>query len=188
MKKWLVALTFVNFVLLVPGVVQPIYSLKIVSKVNADFAQFEGVVFQKNRSILGTVKDLADTGDYLVSFLILFFSIVVPVAKSLMLLASIYIRKQNLKKKFVYIVDLIGKWSMADVFVVGIFLAFLATKDQVQERTFDVSAMGAQIKVQMGLNITSTLGTGFYFFLAYCLFSVLWVQLLKRFQKSVRTP
>jgi hypothetical protein len=48
---------------------------------------------------------------------------------------------------------------MADVFVVGVFIAFLTT-------TTDA-------------NIKATLHEGFYFFVAYCLVSVLSVQLVR---------
>ena len=77
------------------------------------------------------------------------------------------------------IVNLIGKWSMADVFVIGVFLAFLATENQVQENRFQVEALGAQLEVGIVTRVTSTLGPGFYFFLGYCIFSIFWTQVLK---------
>ncbi|MBL1292744.1 MAG: paraquat-inducible protein A [Thiotrichales bacterium] len=58
--------------------------------------------------------------------------------------------------KFVLI---IGKWSMADVFVVGVFMAFLAG--------------------QANPNVQAALHQGFYWFLAYCLISILSSQTLQ---------
>ena len=184
MKLVIVLLTLINFGLLVPGVVQPIYSLDITSTVDAGIAQFEGQVYQRTRSILGAVRELFDSGNYLVSFLILLFSIIVPVSKGSMLLGSIYASQQRVRERLVKIVDLIGKWSMADVFVIGVFLAFLATENQVQENRFQVEALGAQLEVGIVTRVTSTLGPGFYFFLGYCIFSIFWTQVLKQRQMS----
>jgi uncharacterized paraquat-inducible protein A len=52
----------------------------------------------------------------------------------------------------------LSKWSMADVFVMGLLVAFLA--GSAADQTGDMLTMHAQ------------LGIGFYYFLAYCLFSV----------------
>ena len=114
------------------------------------------------------------------SFLILAFSIIVPVTKGSMLLASIYAGQESVRKRLVWLVDLIGKWSMADVFVVGVLLAFLATRDQVQENLFTVPILLRQVEIGMETHLTSTLGPGFYYFLGYCLFSIFWTQVLKR--------
>ena len=184
MKPVIVLLTLINFCLLIPGVVQPIYSIDITSTVDTGIAQFEGQVYQRTRSILGVVRELFNSSDYLVSFLILFFSIIVPVTKGSMLLGSIYAPQQRVREQLVKIVDLIGKWSMADVFVIGVFLAFLATESQVQEKHFQVEALGAQLEVGLVTRITSTLGSGFYFFLGYCIFSIFWTQVLKHRQTS----
>jgi|TARA_B100002003_G_scaffold168591_2_gene156639 uncharacterized paraquat-inducible protein A len=176
-----VVLTLLNFVLLVPGVTLPIYSVTITTQVEASIIPepIEVTVYEQTRSILGTVRELWRSDDHLVSFLILLFSIIVPVTKGSMLLASIYVTKQAVKTWLVRLVDLIGKWSMADVFVVAVFLAFLATRDQAQANTFSVPVLLQQVEVGMQTHLTSTLGPAFYYFLAYCLFSVLWTQVLK---------
>ena len=183
MKRGIVALTLVNFVLLVPGVILPIYSVAITTQVSAAAVIPEAVsmtLYEQTRSILGTISELWESDDRLVSFLILLFSIIVPLTKGSMLLLSVYTVKDQLRQWLVRLVDLIGKWSMADVFVVAVFLAFLATRDQVQANSFSVPLLMAQIDVEMETHLVSTLGPGFYFFLGYCLFSVLWTQILKR--------
>ena len=178
----IIVLTLVNFALLVPGVMLPIYSVEITTTVEAAIIAdpVEVTVYQQTRSILSTVQELWRSADYLVSFLILFFSIIVPVTKGSMLLASIYVAQRTVKKWLVLLVDLIGKWSMADVFVVGVLLAFLATRDQVQENVFSVPILLTEVDVGMETHLTSTLGLGFYYFLGYCLFSIFWTQVLKR--------
>ncbi len=179
----IVLLTMVSFILLYPGVTMDIYSVEITTRVEASIIPdpVTVTVYQQTRSILSTVRELWASADYLVSFLILTFSIIVPVTKGSMLLASIFVTKATVKKWLVLIVDLIGKWSMADVFVVAVLLAFLATRDQVQPALFTAPIpLIGPVEIQMETHLTSTLGPGFYFFLGYCLFSVLWTQILKR--------
>ena len=53
----------------------------------------------------------------------------------------------------------ISKWSMADVFAVGMLIALLAAKGTA--------------------NLSAVAGQGFYFFAAYCLVSNLAFQLLE---------
>jgi hypothetical protein len=177
-----VALTLFNFLLLVPGVTLPVYGVRVVSHLEASIltAPVDITAYEQTRSILGTVGELWRSNDFLVSFLILFFSVLVPVIKASTLLASIYAAKVETKARLRRVVDAIGKWSMADVFVVAIFLAFLATRDQAQANAFTVPVLFQQVDVSILTQLTSTLGPGFYYFLAYCLFSILWTQLLRR--------
>ena len=185
MKQGIVVLTLLNFLLLIPGVTLPIYSVVITTQVEAVIIPepVAVTVYEQTRSILGTISELWNSDDYLVSFLILLFSIVVPMTKGSMLLISVYTATDRIRQWLIWLVDLIGKWSMADVFVVAVFLAFLATRDQAQANSFSVPVLLQQIDVAMETHLTSTLGSGFYFFLAYCLFSVFWTQVLKHQQR-----
>jgi paraquat-inducible protein A len=175
------AVTLLNLLLLVPGVTLPIYSVTITTQVEASIIPdvVEVTVYEQTRSILGTVAELWRSADYLVSFLILLFSIIVPVTKVSTLVASMFVARDVVRRRLVFLVDLIGKWSMADVFVVAVFLAFLATRDQAQTNSFSVPVLLAQVDVGMETHLTSTLEPGFYYFLTYCLFSVFWTQVLK---------
>jgi paraquat-inducible protein A len=173
-------LTLAGFALLVPGVILPVYSLIITSRVEAQLfaSPVDVTIYEVHRSILGAVRDLWRSGDWLVSILILFFSIAVPVFKSSALVASLYVSSEKLRSVLVRLVDLIGKWSMADVFVVALFLAFLATREQAQANSFKVPFLFQQVEVGLTSRLTSSLGPGFYYFLAHCLSSILWTQVL----------
>jgi paraquat-inducible protein A len=174
------ALTLLTFVLLVPGVLLPVYGVNITTEVTATIIPdpVEVTVYEQSRSILGTVRELWLSGDRLVSFLILFFSVIVPVLKTSALVGSLTVASEAVKKRLLWIVDGIGRWSMADVFVVAIFLGFLATRDQGQTNSFTVPVLFQEVEVGMATRLTSTLGPGFYYFLAYCLFSIFWTQVL----------
>lgn len=120
--------------------------------------------YSKTRSILGTVRDLYTDGFALVAFLVAFFSIGVPLVKGLMLLASCLNPGPRALELLRNGSGLLSKWSMADVYVVGVFVAFLAAN---------------AIRKEGGLlTFSAELGPGFYFFLGYCLLSILSSQLL----------
>ncbi len=121
-------------------------------------------VYQKTRSIIGTIKELYNNGYTVVAALIGLFSVIIPAAKGLMLLFSFFKINPSLSHRLKNISSLMSKWSMADVFVIGVFVAFLAAN---------------AIKREGGLlSFEAMLGSGFYFFLGYCLLSVLSAQIL----------
>ena len=124
------------------------------------FDQIEGnlEVYTSTRSIWGTAQSLADNGYLGVALLIVFFSLVIPVFKLVLQAASLFISKDELRGPLLWLNASLSKWSMADVFVMGLLVAFLA--GGAAEKTDDILTMQA------------SLGTGFYYFLAYCLFSV----------------
>ena len=126
--------------------------------------------YYKTRSIIGTVQELFDAEEWLVGFLIALFSIIVPLVKvMLMLLAGVLSAKSA--KISNAIIRFISKWSMADVFVVAIIVAYLAANaTQQTEELF---------------TLTAEFGVGFYYFLGYCLLSILSMQLMKPAHKTI---
>ena len=150
-----VALILISFACLVPGLYRPVLTIDI-SPVLPFFGKL--TIYQKTRSILSTVKNLYDLHSYLVSGLILLFSVIVPFVKGLILLYVLSFRNGFGRARLFHFVSLIGRWSMADVFTVAIFLAYLAANA--------VEGISAQVH------------DGFWFFLSYCLLSVLSAQLM----------
>jgi len=149
-------LILASFGLLYPGVTLPALTLDVTPAL-----PFLGkmTLLHETRSILGTVRKLHESGNDLVAGLILCFSIAVPVLKGLLLLYVLAFRKGPGRMALFRLVGAIGKWSMADVFVMGLFLAYLAGNA--------VSGM------------TAMLHRGFWYFLGYCLLSVLSAQLMR---------
>ena len=72
-------------------------------------------------------------------------------------------------------VELIAKWSMADVFVVALFITYLAAVATQQ------AAAGAAPPL---VAFAAIFGPGFYWFLAYCLFSLASQQYTARLARS----
>lgn len=120
--------------------------------------------FDKTRSILGTARELHANNHLLVALLIVVFSVIVPLLKALILFAVLLPVNQNIKKTLLWTSNAISKWSMADVFVIAIFIAYLA---------------GNGIQESRGLvDFEAQLGVGFWYFLGYCLLSILGTQIL----------
>jgi paraquat-inducible protein A len=144
------------FACLIPGLYLPALTLDI-----SPVLPFLGkmAIYHQTRSIVGTIRNLYDTGNALVAGLILLFSVVVPFAKGLLLAYVLAWKKAPGRLRLYRWVSAIGKWSMADVFVMGVFLAFLAAG----------AANG----------VTARLETGFWYFLGYCLLSVASAQAMR---------
>ena len=120
--------------------------------------------FDKTNSILGTARTLADGGNRFVAALILTFSVAVPVAKGLVMLGAALPLRPHLRSTLLGLASAAGKWSMADVFVIAIFIAFLG---------------GNGLSDSRGLvDIEASLGIGFAWFLGYCLLSIAASQLI----------
>jgi hypothetical protein len=132
-----------------------------------DNLEVEGDIqaYEKTRSILGTARELFDSGNYVVGFLIMLFSVIIPVTKGLLLLGSALIKELGIKGHSYDIANLISKWSMADVFVVAIVVAYLAAN-----ATRDMGEI---------FTLQARFEPGFYFFLGYCVLSILSAQLMR---------
>jgi len=77
-------------------------------------------------TILGGVMHLWEAGSYPVAIIILFASVFVPILKFIFIIYLLISTKYNVKSsiidkhKLFYITEVIGSWSMVDVFVVSI--------------------------------------------------------------------
>lgn len=155
-RNWIaLALTVVSLGLLWPGLTEPVLtitaSLEILGKSRE--------VFRQSQSIIESVRTLHNSGNTFVAGLILLFSITVPVIKAAVLTVILTTRNGARRRQFNRFVQSISKWAMADVFVVGVFIAFLAAK-----ATDNLDAIAER---------------GFYYFAAYCLVSNLAFQFLR---------
>lgn len=121
-------------------------------------------LYEATQSIIQTIENLFLNKNYLVAWLILLFSVVVPIVKVVILLLVLLFRNNKWREPFFKFVAAIGKWSMADVFVVSIFMAYLATHSNEA--------------------VSATLHEGFYYFTAYCVLSILGTQLILLHEKD----
>ncbi len=143
-------LAIASYVVLWPGVTEPIMTIKA----SVNMFGLKAELFNETRSIWETVTSLNDQGYALVAFLIVTFSVVIPVLKGLTILFT-WLWPSDLRWR---IVAAISKWSMVDVFVVGILVAFLTAKATAE--------------------MQATLLDGFWWFLSFCILSIISGQLL----------
>lgn len=126
--------------------------------------------FNKTRSILDTAKELYNNNHVLVAVLIVSFSVLVPLIKAVILFLLLAPFSATIHAALVWTSNALSKWSMADVFVIAIFITYLA---------------GNGIQESRGLvDFDATLETGFWYFLGYCLLSILGTQVLMAGLKS----
>ncbi len=149
-----VALTFVSLALLWPGLTEPILTITASIKLLGVSKE----MFRQTQSIVQSVKTLHESGNTFVAGLIVLFSVTVPFLKALLLVGVLAARNLATRRRFYRVVQGVSKWAMADVFVVGVFIAYLAAK-----ATDNLHAVAEE---------------GFYFFAAYCLLSNVAFQFL----------
>ena len=118
-------------------------------------------VYEQTRSIVGSVRRLYEVGSPVPATLILLFSVIVPFAKAALVTTAMFMRDAVRRQRTLRFVESIAKWSMADVFVVALFIAYLAAQASQ-------SSGGAPPMIAF----TARFGAGFYWFAAYCLFSL----------------
>jgi len=144
----------------IPGLVKDIVDPLI------DSVEVQGTIpaFDKTNSILSTAAELYNNNHAPVAGLILLFSVAIPLLKALLLIAAHLPLNAVLKRRLLWVSSVTSKWSMADVFVVAIFVAYLAANGLRESRGL--------------VDFSSDLGNGFYYFLAYCVLSIVATQIL----------
>jgi hypothetical protein len=120
---------------------------------------FEGRIYYyfQSKSVDSIIKLLYKDGNDIIANVILAFSVILPLFKLLITTLLLYWERARKNKVVTIILTLIGKWSMADVFVAAIFIAYFS---------FHSMHMG-QIETE------SSVLLGFYFFLSYAVVSIL---------------
>jgi len=121
-------------------------------------------VYEQTRSIISSVQRLYEVGSPLPATLILLFSVIVPLGKAALVAWAMFVKDAARRARTLHFVELIAKWSMADVFVVALFIAYLAAKAST---TVPGPSASPALVV-----FTAHFGPGFYWFTAYCLFSL----------------
>lgn len=143
------------------------------SLLGLDTLEGEVEVFQKTRSIWSTINELQFSGNLAVAILVMLFSVIVPAVK-LSLMLMMFLPLPVLWQQQMYrIIQAVGKWSMADVFVVALIITYMAGNAS--------AGMGELLRTHAQFE------PGFYYFSAYCLFSIMSSFMLKKPQSNNHT-
>ena len=130
-------------------------------------------VYEQTRSIIGAVQRLYEVGSPIPATLILLFSVIVPLGKAALVAGAVFMTNPRTRVRTLRFVESIAKWSMADVFVVAILIAYLAAQAST------VPTTGPEAAPPL-LAFRAQFGAGIYWFTAYCLFSLASQQLTAR--------
>ena len=184
------------FVLLAVGLALPMIDLDARIK-SVDFLlwgehlQFhDQVLFFRSKSILQVVEVLMDTGkadSIVVGVLLLLFSVLFPISKLISMEATMRGGAQLRKSKLVnFFAFQSGKWSMADVTVVAIFIAYIGFKGILNTQLAGLNIKAAYVEI-IATNDTA-LQPGFILFTAFVLFGFALSEILKRTMREEVPP
>lgn len=143
------------------------------------------MLFYRSKSILQVVWILLETKKFdsvFVGILILAFSVLLPISK--LLATEIYLLGKTSLRNNVLVKWLAfksGKWSMADVMVVAIFMSFVGFSG-ILDTQLSILDMDTQAVSSIATNLTS-LQPGFIVFLAFVLYSLILSAILKKITK-----
>lgn len=148
-QNYALLLGFASLITLIFGIITPILMIVIHKSVNylGDI-----VLSFESKTIIGTIEHLYRDSNYPVAMVILLFSIIVPLLKTLSMIFVVLWKHFHLAPKVVAFFKHLGKWSMLDVFVVALLLVYL-------------SAGSSE-------NSYSQIESGLYLFLIYVIFSI----------------
>lgn len=144
------------------------------------------VIFYRSKSILQLVKILFKTGKIdtvFVGFLVLSFSIILPISK--LLSTEIYLfgkEKWRSNRLLHWLAFKSGKWSMADVMVVAIFMAYVGFNGILDTQMADLNIKSSSF-TSIATNYTS-LQPGYILFIAYVVFGLILSVILQRIIKK----
>ena len=187
-QRQMLLLTLGTLILLAGGVLTPMIGIE--ARITELRLQLLGepvlfrdqVLYFQSKSVLDVVRLLAETGKadmILIAFLVALFSVFFPLAK--VAASFLYygnprgLRESPLVRFFAL---KSGKWSMADVLVIALFMAFVGFRGLVSSQLSSLSQAGGNAEV-LATNGTQ-LQAGFFLFLAFTIASMLVSALLDR--------
>jgi hypothetical protein len=131
------------------------------------------VLYYKSKSILEVVWLMFKQSrmDVLVvGVLVLVFSVMFPLMKQLSSLIFVFSQRMRSNRAIRFMVFKTGKWSMADVMVIAIFMSYIGFSGIISEQLNQIEAIASSIEI-LTTNKSSLL-TGFFFFTAFAIFSL----------------
>lgn len=168
-----------SFLLLILGVSLPMIDIDarisaMEFKLLGETISFQNqVLFFKSKSIIEMSKIMLTQGKtkvILVGILVILFSVIFPIAKLFSSILLIYKKQFENNKIISFLVFKSGKWSMADVMVVAIFMSYIGFTGIISNQLIQLE------KISTNLNVLTTnkseLQNGFYFFLSFVMLSI----------------
>ncbi|MFL0152834.1 paraquat-inducible protein A, partial [Tenacibaculum maritimum] len=168
-----------SFILLILGVSLPMIDIDaristMEFKLMGETISFQNqVLYFKSKSIIEMSKIMLTQGKVkvmIVGLLVILFSVIFPISKLFSSILLIYKKQFKNNKIISFLVFKSGKWSMADVMVVAIFMSYIGFTGIISSQLTQLE------KISTNLNILTTnnseLQNGFYFFLSFVILSI----------------
>ncbi len=180
-------LTLVSILWLVLGISLPMITIDArlnsfsFSLLDEPISFDEQVIYYQSKSILEVTQTLWRSGGIdlkLVGVLVFLFSIVFPFFK--LVLSAFYLFERKIRESTLAqnVIFHLGKWSMADVFVVAMFMAYIGLYGLIASQLDSISQNQGGFDIET-INYSS-LAPGALFFTAYTLLSVFIGVLINR--------
>lgn len=172
-KLPLYGLSLTSLLLLIGGLVLPMLDLQaglkdVQFEVMGEVVRFENqVLFFQSKSIMDVIRTLFASSTFngiLVGALILLFSVVFPAGKLMASLFRIFSLTEN--RLIDWLVFKSGKWSMADVLVVAVFMAYLGFSGLINSQFNSIPQSEEFTSVAFN---DSVFQPGYSWFIAFCL-------------------
>ena len=131
------------------------------------------VLYFKSKSILEMAKLMLSQGQIkiiLVGLLVLIFSIIFPLFKIISTILILYVKKFRTNKLIKFMVFKSGKWSMADVMVVAIFMSYIGFSGIISNQLSQLENISDRISILTTND--SDLQNGFFFFAGFVIFGI----------------
>jgi hypothetical protein len=131
------------------------------------------VLYYKSKSILEVVWLMFQQSRIdvlMVGILVFVFSVMFPVLKQLASITFVYAERLRISKAIRFMVFKTGKWSMADVMVIAIFMSYIGFSGIITEQLKQIEALTSSVEI-LTTN-RSNLLTGFFYFTAFAIFSL----------------
>ncbi len=157
---FLPTMLMISLISLLVGLFAPILMMVAYQEVPV----FGKVIFMfQSKGIISTIQTLWESDNLFVALPLIIFSVAIPILKTL-LMGIAFI--QPLAAKSIEIIKPLGKWSMADVFVVALLLTYFTTNQD--------NSTHAEV------------GVGLYFFLVYVILSMIVALLIAGSDKGLK--
>ncbi len=143
------------------------------------------VLYYKSKSILEVVRLMFTQGRIdvlLVGVLVLLFSVLFPAAKLICSVVYIYVPSIRANGVMNFIVFKTGKWSMADVMVVAIFMAYIGFGGIISDQLRQLESISSNLDI-LTTN-KSSLQLGFYLFTSFTILSLVASQKIQLLQNK----
>ena len=180
-------LTGISFLFLLIGLTLPMIEIDArVSEIKisllGEYITFQDqVLYYKSKSILEVIRLMVTQSGFdllMVGFLVFVFSVLFPLSKLASSLLLVSKPKLKTNKLVYFLVYKTGKWSMADVMVVAIFMSYIGFSGILTEQLHQIENLSS--KIDVFTTNKSSLQTGFFAFTSFAVLSLLTTSKLQR--------